>query len=147
MNKTISELEKKTPLIEENYTYDSNLRQDERLLYQERITDLTIDIETKSLEVAELKAEMTAANKERTALADIVDKGKVERVTETAVKFYDPETGTIDIHVKEDDRFIHIETRQAFSTEIETWKNLQEQIKQTEIEAGNYRQKLHELAG
>ena len=146
MLNTIEQLEKRTPIIEENFNYESELVSDEIRDFEKQIAELTIEIETKSIESKVLREEIGAANNHRKVLADLLDKGKIERTAEQAVKFYDKDENTIEIHVKENGVWVHLLTREAYSTEVEQWRKLQDQIAQQEIEAGEYRQKLAKLA-
>lgn len=144
---TLADLEKATPIIESDYSYDAELTNDETREHEQRIAVLSIEIDKLSQEIKNLREEIAADVSERQFLAATLDKGKAEKIADTAAKFYDPETGTISVYIKEDDVFIHVLSREAYSTEVEQWKRLQEEIRQTEIEAGDYRLKLQMLAG
>ena len=146
MQTTIEQLEKRTPIIEENFNYESELVADEIRDFEKQIADLTIEIETKSIQAQALRSEIKSAHEHRKTLADILNHGKLYRTAEQAVKFYDKDENTIEIHVKENGVWIHLLTREAYSTEVAQWKKLQDQIAQQEIEAGEYRQKLQKLA-
>jgi hypothetical protein len=146
MQTTIEQLEKRTPIIEEDFNYESELVSDEIRDFEKQIAELTIEIETKSIEAQALRSEIKSADEHRKTLADILNHGKLDRTAEQAVKFYDKDENTIEIHVKENGVWVHLLTREAYSTEVEQWRKLQDQIAQQEIEAGEYRQKLQKLA-
>jgi hypothetical protein len=145
-NLTIEELERLTPIIEHSMDYQSEIKPDEIRERQIRIAELTVEIDNINDEIKSLQDEIKADTQERRQLADDLDRGTIGRIAETAAKFYDPDNRTISIYVKESGDFNHVLTREAYSSEVEQWKLNQEAIRQQEIEAGNYRQKLHDLA-
>lgn len=146
-NITFSELENLTPIIETNMSYQSEITAEETREHEKRIAELTILIDNTADEINDLREIIKASVQERRTYADNLDAGLIDRVANTAVKFYDAENGTISIYVKEGESFKHIVTRDAMSSEVAKWLELQKEIKQTEIEHGMYRQKLQEIAG
>lgn len=139
-------LEKDTPLIEYNYSYNGKLTEEEVHEHQERIAQLTIDIMNRSEQIRQLNAEMKADNDYRTELAATLDIGKTQRIADMAVKFYDKSANVVSIFVTRDGGYDYVMSRAATEGEQLEWRKRQDEIRQMEIESGHYRRQLEAIA-
>lgn len=142
----LSYLEKETPLIDSAYNYKRELTEDEIRQYESDIARLTIGIMNDQERQKEITDRIKAATQERGVMALVLESGEIDEIG-TAVKFYKPSDRLVDIYIKTDDSYKYLHCRTATPYEIEEWKRRQEEIKQTEIEAGAYRQQLQMIAG
>ncbi len=140
-------LESETPLIESNYPYKSSMTIDEIRQHEAMISQLTIDILNNQAKAKELSDIIKSAGQERGQLAVTLESGEIERVADKAVKFYDAKDRTVSIYVNTENGYAFEKIREATFAEIEQWKRNQDTIRQTEIEAGAYRQSLYQIAG
>jgi hypothetical protein len=142
----LSYLEKETPLIDSGYNYKRELTEDEIRQYEGDIAKLTIGIMNDQERQKEITDRIKAATQERGVMALVLESGEIDEIG-MAVKFYKPSERLVDIYIKNDDGYKYLHSRTATPSEIEEWKRRQEEIKQTEIEAGAYRQQLQMIAG
>ncbi len=143
----LQHLESETPLIESTYPYKSSMTIDEIRQHETIIAQLTIDILNNQAKAKELSDIIKSSSQERGQLALTLESGEIERVADKAVKFFDAKDGTVSIYVNTENGYAFEKIREATFAEIEQWKRNQDTIRQTEIEAGYYRQSLYQIAG
>lgn len=143
---TLDFLMKSTPLIRRDFEYKRELTEAERVNLSVEIADATVEIERRSAQIKELQEEAKSYAQERKTKADIIDSQMITDFAPEAVMFYDPASGFLDIHVEKDGVMTCVMSRQAYSGEISEWNQKQQEIRQTEIENGVYRQQLTDLS-
>lgn len=146
IEETLSRLEKDTPLIDTAYSFKRPLTEDEIRDFESQVAKITIGILNDQERQKEIADRIKAATQERNNIAYTLESGNIEEVAK-AIKFYQPADNMLAIFAETENGYNFIHSRTATPAEIQEWKRLQEEIKQTEIEAGNYRRELYKIAG